>query len=109
LFHQKRYKPFKFKSKLNNDKLSNFDYNSKNNDYYKIEGSPYEIKHKFDGFRTTIGANKGIKETLHTALEEFKNRSDQGASNKLIMIIVLILFVIFLLIIDFDLSIFFSK
>lgn len=76
--------------------------------YYKGEGNPYEMKHKFDDFRTTIGANKGIKAKLNTALDEFKNTPDEAA-NKRILIIVVVLVVVFLFVIDFDLSIFFSQ
>jgi len=76
--------------------------------YYKGEGSPYEMKHKFDDFRTTVGANKGIKARFDTALDELKNSPDEAA-NRRILIIVAILVVVFLFVIDFDLSIFFSR
>lgn len=78
--------------------------------YYddKGEGNPYEIKHKFDEFRTTIGNNSGFKTKLSKALNELKNNKDDQA-NKRIFIIIAILVFTFLFIIDFDLSIFFSK
>lgn len=75
--------------------------------YYKGEGSPYKIEHKLDKFRTTTGKNKGLKSKFSDAINEFKN-SDKG-TNKTIIYIILVLVFIFLYIIDFDLSIFFSK
>ncbi|NNC51181.1 MAG: riboflavin synthase subunit beta [Flaviramulus sp.] len=77
--------------------------------YYddKGEGSPYEIKHKFDEFRKTVGSNKGIKSKFNDAIEDYKN--PDNAANKRILIIIAILVLVFLIIIDFDLSIFFSK
>lgn len=78
--------------------------------YYddKGEGNPYEIKHKFDEFRTTVGNNPGFKMKLKNALNELKNNKDKEASRR-IFIIAAVLILVFLFIIDFDLSIFFSK
>ncbi|MDO5979970.1 riboflavin synthase subunit beta [Flavivirga spongiicola] len=74
----------------------------------KGEGNPFEIKHKFDEHRTTVGSNKGLKTKLNNALDDLKNNPDKEV-NKRVLIIVAILVLIFLFIIDFDLSIFFSK
>lgn len=82
-----------------------FDYKPR---HYKGEGSPFEIKHKFDEYRTTVGGNKGIKGKLSSAINEFKN-SENGGVNKTILIIIALLILAFLWIIDFDLSIFLSK
>lgn len=82
-----------------------FDYKPR---YYKGEGNPYELKHKFDEFRTTVGKNKGIKAKFKAAIEEFKN-SENGGFNKTILIIIGVLVLAFLWFIDFDLSIFLSK
>ncbi|KAB1159835.1 riboflavin synthase subunit beta [Tenacibaculum aiptasiae] len=76
--------------------------------YYKGDGNPYEVKHKFDEFRSTVGKKKGLKKKFNQALDEFKN-SEYGGFNKTIVIIIIILVLIFLFIIDFDLSIFLSK
>jgi len=73
----------------------------------KGQGSPYQMKHKFDEFRSTVGANKNFKTKLNNALDELKNNPDKEA-NKRTLIIVAILVLVFLFIIDFDLSIFFS-
>ena len=76
--------------------------------FYKGEGSPYEIKHKFDDFRTTVGENKNLKQKLNNALDDLKQNPDQTA-NRRILIIVAVLVFLFLLIIGFDLSIFFPN
>ena len=77
--------------------------------YYddKGQGNPFEIKHKFDAYRTTVGSNLSLKSKFINALNDLKNNPD-SAANKRILIIVSILVLIFLFIIDFDLSIFFS-
>lgn len=82
-----------------------FDYTPR---YYKGEGNPYQIEHKFDKFRTTVGKNSGLKAKFTNAIEESKNSKDKGF-NKTILIIIAILTLIFLYIIDFDLSIFLKK
>ncbi|MGY0392882.1 riboflavin synthase subunit beta [Bizionia sp. KMM 8389] len=76
--------------------------------HYKGEGSPYEIKHKFDDFRSTVGSNNGLKSKINSAWDDYKNNSDSHA-NRRVLIIVGILVFLFLLIIGFDLSIFFSN
>ncbi len=72
----------------------------------KGQGNPFEIKHKFDEYRTTVG-NHGFKGKLNNALAELRGEKDKE-SNRRIFIIVAVLILIFLFIIDFDLSIFFS-
>ncbi len=74
--------------------------------YYKSdkEGSPFEIERKFDKFRKTTGENPGLKGKFQNAWEDFK--SSEKNTNKTILMIVFICILIFLFIIDFDLSIF---
>ena len=72
------------------------------------EGNPFEIKHKFDEHRKTVGANKGMKGTFNDALDDLKNNPDRQA-NRRILIIIALLLLLFLFIIDFDLSIFLPK
>ncbi len=74
----------------------------------KGEGNPFEIKHKFDEYRSTIGNNSGLKSKVNNAFDDLKNNPNKEA-RKRIIIIVGILILVFLYIIDFDLSIFFSK
>lgn len=72
------------------------------------EGSPFEIKHKFDDFRITVGSDKGIKAKFIRAFNDFKYNQNREA-NRRILIIIGVLLLVFLLIIDFDLSIFKKK
>jgi len=72
----------------------------------KGEGSPFEIKHKFDHYRKTVGSN-GLKTRFANAVDDFKN-SPNRAANRRILIIAGVLLLLFLFIIDFDLSIFYS-
>lgn len=74
----------------------------------KGEGNPFEIKHKFDEYRKTVGPNKSLKGKFNAALDDLKNNPDDNA-NRRILIIVAALLLIFLFIIDFDLSIFLPK
>ncbi len=74
----------------------------------KGEGNPYEIKHKFDDFRKTVGPNTGLKTKILNALDELKNNPDKQVSRRILIIVGILVF-IFLAIIEFDLSIFFSK
>lgn len=76
--------------------------------FYKGEGNPFEIKHKFDDQRQTVGSQGGVKTKLISALNDYKNNENKTA-NKRVLIIIGILIFVFLFLIDFDLSIFFSK
>jgi len=79
-----------------------FDYKPR---FYQGEGNPFEVKHKFDEFRTTIGKNKSLKGKVLHAIDEFKESRGNGV-NKTLVGIIAVLTLIFLYIIDFDLSIF---
>lgn len=72
------------------------------------KGSPFEIKHKFDDQRKTVGANTGLKGKLNNAMSELKEQHDKTV-NRRIIIIVSIFILLFLYIIDFDLSIFSTR
>lgn len=74
--------------------------------FYEGDGNPYEIKHKFDDFRTTVGKTN-LKGKFENAIQDYKTAD--ASVNRRIFIIVGILVLIFLLIIGFDLSIFFPK
>jgi hypothetical protein len=75
--------------------------------FYKGEGSPYKIEHKLDKYRKTAGKNKNLKSKLTDAISELRD-SEKGV-NRTIIYIILVLVLFFLFIIDFDLSIFFTK
>lgn len=89
---------------LNTRKNKKYNYSPR---YYKGEGNPFELKHKFDDFRVTAGNDKGLKTKLNNALDDYKYNEDRSGANRRIMIIVSVLILAFLFIIDFDLSIFF--
>jgi len=74
--------------------------------YYKGEGNPFELKHKFDDFRVTAGSNKGLKTKFNNAIDDYKHNQDTSGANRRVAIIIGILILVFLFIIDFDLSIF---
>ncbi|MGJ8592643.1 MAG: riboflavin synthase subunit beta [Aquaticitalea sp.] len=74
--------------------------------FYEGDGNPYEIKHKFDEFRTTVGKTN-LKGKFENAVQDYKT-ADKSV-NRRIYIIAGILVLIFLLIIGFDLSIFLPK
>ena len=76
--------------------------------YYKGEGSPFEVKHKFDDQRTTVNPAKGIKGKFSAAIDDYKHNQDDSV-NKRVFIIVAVLVLLFLFIIGFDLSIFLPK
>ena len=77
--------------------------------YYddKGEGNPFEIKHKLDKFRQTVGGNRDLKSRINNAFDDYNNNENKEA-NRRVLIIIGVLVLVFLFIIDFDLSIFFS-
>ncbi len=77
--------------------------------YYKGEGSPYELKHKFDEFRVTAGSNSGLKTKFNNAVDDYKHNRDSSGANRRTLIIIAVLILTFLFIIDFDFSIFFNN
>ncbi len=79
-----------------------FDYKPR---FYKGEGNPYRIEHKLDQFRTTATHQRGIKRKVNNALNDLKTKGDKDMKKRF-LIILGILVLLFLFIIDFDLSIF---
>ena len=100
--------------------IKKFDYQPR---YYKGDGNPYEIKHKFDKYRSTVGPKKGIKGKLNSALDELKGAElpveyedeiyeidvQKDNSKIIILVTICILMLVFLFLIDFDLSIFYKE
>jgi hypothetical protein len=84
--------------------LKNKSYNYKPR-YYKGEGNPYEVKRKFSEFRVNDHKSIGVKQRFVNALTDYKTNPDKKA-DKRVLLIAAILVLIFLYIIDFDLSIF---
>jgi len=75
--------------------------------FYKGSGSPFEMKGKFDDYRDTLGASKGFKGKITSAVDDYRHNEDKEGANKRVLIIIAVLILIFLFIIEFDLSIFF--
>jgi hypothetical protein len=74
--------------------------------YYKSStgAKPFQIKHKFDDQRYTV-ESVGLKGKLGNAIQDLKQGADVVVKRRL-LIIITILVLLFLWIIDFDLSIF---
>lgn len=81
-----------------------FDYQPR---FYKGEGNPYEIKNRFDDFRKATAGTRGLKNKINNALDDYQHNPDRDA-NRRVLIIIAVLVLLFLLLIGFDLSIFFS-
>ncbi|MGI9550498.1 MAG: riboflavin synthase subunit beta [Aurantibacter sp.] len=84
-----------------------FDYSPR---YYddKGRGSPYKLENRFDKYRTTANVSRGLRSKFGNAVEDMRREGDKNLKLRL-GIILAILILIFLYIIDFDISIFFSK
>lgn len=72
------------------------------------EGSPFKIEHKLDRYRTTVEPARGLKGKFDSAMSDFKRKGDKNLRLRM-LIIISVLVLIFLYIIDFDLSIFFTR
>ncbi|MFD2588299.1 riboflavin synthase subunit beta [Croceitalea marina] len=74
--------------------------------YYKGEGNPYKIEHKLDKFRSTASTTRGLKNKFSSAFQDLKTEGDRNVKTRFLVILG-VLILIFLFIIDFDLSIFY--
>lgn len=74
----------------------------------KGDGNPFQMEHKFDKYRSTVGSKAGLKQKFAVAWDDLRNKSDRQ-SNRRVLFIIAILVLIFLYIIDFDLSIFVNR
>jgi hypothetical protein len=72
------------------------------------KGSPYKIEHKLDKFRSTVNSPGGIKGKITGAIADTHRQGDRNLKIRM-LIIIAILLLIFLYIIDFDLSIFYKQ
>ena len=73
--------------------------------FYKGKTNPYKVEHKFDEYRTTVNYNRGLKAKIQSVLNDYGVDSDPWVRYRM-LIIIAVLSLIFLWIIDFDLSIF---
>lgn len=71
--------------------------------FYKGVGNPFELKHKFEDQRTTVEKNN-LKKTFKIALNDLKSYDIK--SLRTIIIVSFLLSLLFLFIIEFDLTIF---
>ena len=71
--------------------------------FYKGVGNPFELKHKFEDQRTTVEKNN-LKKTFEIALNDLKSYDIK--SLRIIIIVSFLLSLLFLFIIEFDLTIF---
>lgn len=69
------------------------------------QGSPFKLEHRFDKFRSTVDVPRGLKGKFNHALKDFGREGDRNLRLRFLVILA-ILVLIFLYIIDFDLSIF---
>lgn len=76
--------------------------------YYddKGKGNPYKMAPKFDEYRSTLSNQRGLKNKFNNVLEDTRREGDRNVKIRL-AIIVAALILVFLFVIDFDLSIFF--
>ncbi len=82
-----------------------FDYKPR---FYKGGASPYKIEPKLDQFRSTITNQRGLKNKFSNAFDDLNRKGDKNTRNRF-LIIVALLVLLFLFIIDFDLSIFYKR
>ncbi|MEM8999805.1 MAG: riboflavin synthase subunit beta [Bacteroidota bacterium] len=75
--------------------------------YYKGEGNPFKIEHKLDKYRSTAHTQRGLKNKFSSAVDDLKTEGDKNLKLRF-WVIVGVLVLVFLYIIDFDLSIFLS-
>lgn len=72
------------------------------------EGSPFKIQHKLDRYRTTVDREGGLKGRFKNAMADLRRAGDTHTKTRF-LIILAVLILIFLYIIDFDLSIFYNS
>lgn len=75
--------------------------------YYQTdkEGSPYKMEPLFNNYRKTVGDQGGLKSKFFAAIDDLKSESDTR-SRRVFLVVFCVLILLFLFIIDFDLSIF---
>ena len=89
---------------LSNRKNKKFEYVPR---YYddKGEGNPFKLKRKFDKYRSTVDTPSGLKGKFKAAWGELKE-SRNKKSDRTVLFLIILLVLLFLYIIDFDLSVF---
>ncbi len=72
------------------------------------KGNPFKMEPKFDKYRSTVNAPRGLKGKFGNAMSDMRQEGDRNLRKRM-LIIIAVLVLIVLYIFDFDLSIFFSK
>ncbi len=71
----------------------------------KGEGSPYKIERKLDKYRTTGDSPGGLKSRWSAAMSDLRKDADRNYKIRFLLILAALI-LIFLFLIDFDISIF---
>jgi len=74
----------------------------------KGKGNPYKMEPKFDKYRSTVNAPRGLKGKFGNAMSDMRQKGDRNLKKRM-AIIIAVLVLIVLYIFDFDLSIFFPQ
>ena len=88
--------------------------NSKKFDYQpryfddKGKGNPFKMEPKFDRFRSTVDAPRGLRGKFGNAMSDMRQKGDSNLRKRMIIILAILVLIV-LYIFDFDLSIFFSN
>ena len=76
--------------------------------YWEGEGSPFQLEQRFDKYRNTVGQNKNLKQKMNAAWDDLRSDSETNqGTNRRVMVIAAVLLLVFLYLINFDISIFF--
>ena len=69
------------------------------------KGNPFKMEPKFDKFRSTVGAPRGLKGKFGNAMSDMRQEGDRNLKIRMVFIISILVLIV-LYIFDFDLSIF---
>lgn len=81
-----------------------FDYQPR---YFDDEGkgNPFKMEPKFDKYRSTVNAPRGLKGKLGNAMSDMRQEGDRNLRKRMVIILAVLILIV-LYIFDFDLSIF---
>jgi hypothetical protein len=74
----------------------------------KGEGSPFKIEPRFDKYRSTVNAPRGLKGKIGNAMTDMRREGDRNLKIRMAVILAILILVV-LFILDFDLSIFLPR
>lgn len=74
----------------------------------KGKGNPFKMEPKFDQYRSTVNAPRGLKGKFGNALADARQQGDRNLKKRMVVIIAILVLIV-LYIFDFDLSIFLPK